>query len=125
MSLVTTARDSRSRRTRHSAATVAVLPEPTGPPKPIRRARRLPSGRRGSALWVWRCGRVTGWSRCTGAPGRCGGEGSGGEEADGPGGVLLAGDVQQRGGRGGQDGDALGGHALRRAGRGTGDGVAL
>jgi hypothetical protein len=34
-----------SRSARHSAATVAVLPEPTGPPMPMRSARRVPSGR--------------------------------------------------------------------------------
>ena len=36
MSLVSTASDSSSRSCRHSAATSAVLPEPTGPPMPMR-----------------------------------------------------------------------------------------
>src|SRR5687768_10195464 len=37
MSLVTTAMLKRSRKRLHSASTIAVLPEPTGPPMPTRR----------------------------------------------------------------------------------------
>ena len=44
MSFVTTAIDNSSRSARHSAATVAVFPDPTGPPSPTRSARRPPSG---------------------------------------------------------------------------------
>src|SRR4051812_44600664 len=40
MSLVTTASRSSSPSARHNAATRAVFPDPTGPPMPMRRARR-------------------------------------------------------------------------------------
>src|SRR3954451_23019829 len=52
MSLVTTPRDSRSPSARHSAATSAVLPEPTGPPMPTRSG---PASRVRCACgsWLW------------------------------------------------------------------------
>src|SRR4051794_13192984 len=55
MSLVNTASDSSSRSSRHSAATRAVLPEPTGPPTPIRNGSSAVRGRLGRSGW-WRCG---------------------------------------------------------------------
>src|SRR5690348_5085382 len=97
MSLVTTASESSSRRVRQSAATVAVLPEPTGPPSPIRSAR----GRAG-ADQAWRTGASYGstWSRC--------------KETHLPGAVLLGMDIEQRGGGRGQLAALGGGHGLGR-----------
>src|SRR3954470_20454410 len=50
MSLVTTASESSPLSARHSAATSAVLPPPTGPPMPILSG---PPGPAGSGAWVW------------------------------------------------------------------------
>src|ERR1700722_11691887 len=55
MSLVTTASATSSRSARHSAATSAVLPEPTGPPIPIRSARPARGGA-WCASALWSCG---------------------------------------------------------------------
>ena len=54
MSLVSTASDSSSRSCRHSAATSAVLPEPTGPPMPMRSGSPGCARTRGRS--VWSCG---------------------------------------------------------------------
>src|SRR4051812_1011287 len=66
MSLVTTARFTVEPNARHSAATNAVFPLPTGPPIPIRYAR--PTS--GAGAW-WSCGTAVGskftgctWSAC-------------------------------------------------------------
>src|SRR3954447_571930 len=66
MSLVSTASDSSARSCLHSAATSAVLPDPTGPPTPMR------SGSPGS---LWRLGRsVCTWgSPAESAERKCGG----------------------------------------------------
>ncbi|CKQ13041.1 Uncharacterised protein [Mycobacterium tuberculosis] len=59
MSLVSTASDSSPRNCRHSAATSAVLPEPTGPPTPMRSGSpglRTRLGRAGTVCeWGWEC----------------------------------------------------------------------
>src|SRR6476620_9611856 len=55
MSLVSTASDSSSRSCLHSAATSAVLPEPTGPPTPTR------SGSPGSRWRLYHSKKNCGW----------------------------------------------------------------
>src|SRR2546421_12302301 len=80
MSLVTTARRSSAPSARHSAATSAVLPDPTGPPIPMRRAR-VPESSAG-------CGSTSGCGWVCVLSGR--------KETHLPGGVDLGGDVGQR-----------------------------
>ena len=55
MSLVSTASDSSSRSCLHSAATSAVLPEPTGPPTPMRSGSPGCRARRGRSVWACGC----------------------------------------------------------------------
>ena len=73
MSLVTTASRSSPASARHSAATSAVLPEPTGPPMPIRSARGpLPAVRAGRRRGRDGCAaprRARAWARCRGRDG--------------------------------------------------------
>src|SRR5690349_8522505 len=67
MSLVSTARDSSSRSSRHNAATNAVLPDPTGPPTPTRSgspAVRSRLGRWGCGSPSMKCGGMVILSRC-------------------------------------------------------------
>src|SRR5215470_10217543 len=106
MSLVTTAIRSCPDIRRHSAATSAVLPEPTGPPIPTRNARvpllppdgrePLPSG--GCESWCSRC-----------------------KETHLPAGVNLGADVEQGGRGGGQFADRI----AAAGGGGAGDSLAL
>ena len=74
---------------RHSAATSAVLPEPTGPPMPMRSAR----GPRGSGA----CGSTSGAGACAVLVGPWSCDRSGRKETHLPGGVVLGADVEQRG----------------------------
>src|SRR5215470_7917927 len=121
MSLVTTAIRSCPDIRRHSAATSAVLPEPTGPPIPTRNARvpllppdgrePLPSG------------------GCEPSPpggfevpsGRCGSWCSRCKETHLPAGVNLGADVEQGGRGGGQFADRI----AAAGGGGAGDSLAL
>src|SRR5215207_9556566 len=82
MSLVTTAIAKSAASARHRAATSAVLPEPTGPPMPMRTARR----------WAWVSGACR--SSCTWISGR--------KETHLPGGVIFGVDVELGSGAGGQ-----------------------
>ena len=71
MSLVTTTSESSSRSNRHNDPTSVVLPLPTGPPMPTRKARVTPLSR-------WRAGDAR-WNRslCNGSCGMsCGGTGT-------------------------------------------------
>src|SRR3954453_9599357 len=64
MSLVSTASDRSSRSCLHSADTSAVLPEPTGPPTPMRSGSPGSRWRFGRSVWAWgspssKCGGMT------------------------------------------------------------------
>src|SRR3954454_1063272 len=101
MSFVTTASRSWSPSVRQSAATRAVLPEPTGPPMPTRSARTpVTSGSCGSTPGSgWVCGTSSGPCECS----------SGCKETHLPGGVELGADVEQRGALGRQRVDRVAG----------------
>src|SRR5687768_18564711 len=85
MSLATTATDSSPASARHSDATSSVLPLPTGPPMPTRRAC---PGDRGGWSWLWRAPMCDLLLR--------------GEQRGVTLRVLVGGDVEQRPGGGGQ-----------------------
>src|SRR4051794_34311635 len=117
MSFVTTASASRSASARHSAATRAVLPDPTGPPTPIRSARRAPpvtaaagawSGT--GASWPWLCSSSCSWAcawPCSPAV-RSLGAWSAGKEGHLPVVVALGEDVEQGSGGGRQQRQPVG-----------------
>src|SRR4051794_31559289 len=114
MSLVTTASDISPRSVRHSAATRAVLPPPTGPPMPIRTAR---PGAAGSGVWAWAVMRS---SRCKEGRLRCAvqfGQDVGQRAALGREQRRVARGDGRRRERGG-----VGGHGVGRPGDADGDG---
>src|ERR1700710_772840 len=112
MSLVTTASRSSAPSARQSAATSAVLPDPTGPPIPMRNARGpVASGACGSTPGSgWLCGTSSTSCAC-GEDGSCGCC-SGCKETHLPGCVELGADVEQ-GGTGRRQGVDRGGEAGR------------
>src|SRR5215218_1007218 len=116
MSLVTTASATSSASARHSAATRAVLPEPTGPPTPIRNGRRTPwvtaaAGACSGAGPSWECPCPSSecpWPFCSSR--------SGCKESHLPVVVALGKDVEQGSGRGRQQGQP-GGVGVGEGGR--------
>src|SRR3954454_20989823 len=123
MSFVTTASRSSSPSVRQRAATRAVLPEPTGPPMPMRSARApvVNGSCRAAPGGGWVCGTSVGpcsvgpcsTGPCSTGACECG---SGCKETHLPGGVKLGADVEQGSTRGRQGVDRVGGpgRGLRR-----------